>query len=86
MSAVASSKEIRILILRGTYNIVYIRISKILFYNDLYNFELAFQRRWFHLNTILELKVMLQILWLVQSLKFNPIQSNFDFQNLHFSL
>jgi hypothetical protein len=45
MSAVASSKEIRILILRGTYNIVYIRISKILFYNDLYNFELAFQRR-----------------------------------------
>jgi hypothetical protein len=30
------SKEIRVLILRGTYNIEYVLIRKIIFYNDLY--------------------------------------------------
>jgi hypothetical protein len=40
--ATAKSMEIRVLILRGTYNIEKIRIRKILFINDLYYFELAF--------------------------------------------
>jgi hypothetical protein len=44
VSLIAKSKEIRVLILRGTCNIVDVRIRKILFYNDLYYFELAFQR------------------------------------------
>jgi hypothetical protein len=44
VSAVARSKEIRILILRNTYDMTDIRIRKILFHNDLYHFELAFQR------------------------------------------
>jgi hypothetical protein len=45
VSAAARSKEIRFLILRGTYDVAEIRIRKIIFHNDLYNFELAFQRR-----------------------------------------
>jgi len=45
VSAAARSKEIRVLILRGIYDVVDIRIRKIIFHNDLYNFELAFQRR-----------------------------------------
>jgi hypothetical protein len=35
VSAAARSKEIRVLILRGTYNVAYIRIMKIIFHNDL---------------------------------------------------
>jgi len=45
VSAVARNKEIRALILRGIYDVADFRIRKILFHNDLYNFELAFQRR-----------------------------------------
>jgi hypothetical protein len=44
VSAAARSKTIRVLILRETYNIEDIRISKILFHNDLYYFELSFER------------------------------------------
>jgi hypothetical protein len=40
--ATARNKEICVLILRDTYDIADIRIMKILFHNDLYNFELAF--------------------------------------------
>jgi hypothetical protein len=42
VSAIARNKEIRILILRGIYDVADIRIRKILFHNDLYYFELAF--------------------------------------------
>jgi hypothetical protein len=45
VSAAARNKEIHVLILQGTYDIADIRIRKILFHNDLYNFELNFQRR-----------------------------------------
>jgi hypothetical protein len=45
VSAAARSKEIRVLIFQGTYDVAYIRIRKIIFHNDLYNFELAFQSR-----------------------------------------
>jgi hypothetical protein len=45
VSVAASNKEIRALILRGIYDVVDIRIRKIIFHNDLYNVELAFQRR-----------------------------------------
>jgi hypothetical protein len=62
VSAAARNKKIRVLILRGTYDIADIRIRKILFHNDLYHFELAFQSRLFHFNPILELKVMVKIL------------------------
>jgi hypothetical protein len=44
VSAAARNKEIRALILQGIYNVADIRIRNILFHNDLYNFELAFQR------------------------------------------
>jgi hypothetical protein len=44
VSAVARSKEIRVLILQETYDVANIRIRKILFHNDLYHFELSFQR------------------------------------------
>jgi hypothetical protein len=44
VSAAAKSKEIRVLILWGTYDIDDILIREIIFHNDLYNFELAFQR------------------------------------------
>jgi hypothetical protein len=40
VSAATRSKEIHVLILRGTYDVADIRIRKILFHNDLYNFEL----------------------------------------------
>jgi nucleoside phosphorylase len=40
--AAAKKKEIRVLILRGIYDIADIRIKKILFHNDLFNFELVF--------------------------------------------
>jgi hypothetical protein len=43
VSAVVRSKEIRVLILRGTYDVADIQIRKILFHNDLYHFELAFK-------------------------------------------
>jgi hypothetical protein len=43
--AAARSEELRALILRGIYDISDIRIRKILFHNDLYHFELSFQRR-----------------------------------------
>jgi hypothetical protein len=42
--AAARSKEIRVLILRGPYNIADFQSRKIIFHNDLYYFELAFQR------------------------------------------
>jgi hypothetical protein len=45
VSAAARNKEIRVFILRDTYDIADIRIKKILFHNYLYHFELAFQRR-----------------------------------------
>jgi hypothetical protein len=45
VSAVARNKKIRALILRGIYDVAYIRIGKLLFHNDLYHFELSFQRR-----------------------------------------
>jgi hypothetical protein len=45
VSAAARSKEIRVLILRGTYDVADIQITKIIFHNDLYHFELTFQRR-----------------------------------------
>jgi hypothetical protein len=45
VSAAARNKEIRALILRGIYDVVDFRITKILFHNDLLNFELSFQRR-----------------------------------------
>jgi len=45
VSAAVKNKEIRVLILRGTYDVAEIRIRKILFHNDLYHFELYFQRR-----------------------------------------
>jgi hypothetical protein len=35
VSAAARSKEIHVLILQGTYNIAYVPIRKIIFYNDL---------------------------------------------------
>jgi hypothetical protein len=35
VSAAARSKKIRVLILRGTYDVAEIRIKKILFHNDL---------------------------------------------------
>jgi hypothetical protein len=44
VSAAAMSKEIRVLIFRDTYNIANFRIRKLIFHNDLYYFELAFQR------------------------------------------
>jgi len=44
VSTAARSKEIRVLIWRGTYNIEDVKIRKILFHNDLIYFELAFQR------------------------------------------
>jgi hypothetical protein len=44
VSAAVRNKKIRVLILWGTYDVAYIRIRKIIFHNDLYNFELAFQR------------------------------------------
>jgi hypothetical protein len=43
--AAARNKKIRALILRGIYDIAHIRIKKIIFHNDLYHFELSFQRR-----------------------------------------
>jgi hypothetical protein len=45
VSAAARNKEIRTLILRSIYDVADIRIRKIIFHNDLYNFELVFQRR-----------------------------------------
>jgi hypothetical protein len=42
--AAARNNEIHALILRGIYDVVKIRIRRIL-HNDLYNFELVFQRR-----------------------------------------
>jgi hypothetical protein len=45
VSAAARNKELRALILRGIYDVSYIRIRKILFHNDLYHFELSFQHR-----------------------------------------
>jgi hypothetical protein len=45
VSAAVRNKEIHVIILRGTYSIVDIRIREIIFHIDLYNFELAFQRR-----------------------------------------
>jgi hypothetical protein len=44
VSAAARNKEIRVLILRDTYDVADLRIRKIIFHNDLYYFELAFQR------------------------------------------
>jgi len=43
VSIAARSKEIRVLILRGTYNIADVRIRKVIFHNDLSYFELDFQ-------------------------------------------
>jgi hypothetical protein len=43
VSTDARSKEIHVLILQGTYNIADVRIRIILFHNDLYYFELAFE-------------------------------------------
>jgi len=45
VSAAARTKEICALILHGIYDVADFRIRKILFHNDLYHFELAFQRR-----------------------------------------
>jgi hypothetical protein len=45
VSAAARNKEIRALILWGIYDIAEIGIRKIIFHNNLYNFELSFQRR-----------------------------------------
>jgi len=45
VSAAARNKELRTLILRGIYEVPYIRIRNIIFDNDLYNFELSFKRR-----------------------------------------
>jgi hypothetical protein len=45
VSAAARNKEICALILHGIYDVADFRIRKILFHNDLYHFELAFQRR-----------------------------------------
>jgi hypothetical protein len=44
VSAAARNKKIRALKLRGIYDVAYFWIRKILFHNDLYHFELAFQR------------------------------------------
>jgi hypothetical protein len=43
--AAVRNNEIRALILRGIYDVANIRIRRILFHNDLYNFESVFQRR-----------------------------------------
>jgi hypothetical protein len=43
--AVDRNNKIRVLILRGIYDIVDIRIGKIIFHNYLYYFELSFQCR-----------------------------------------
>jgi hypothetical protein len=43
VSAAARNKKIRVHILQGIYDVPDIRIRKILFHNDLYHFELAFQ-------------------------------------------
>jgi hypothetical protein len=45
VSAAVRNMEIRILILQGTYDVAKIIIRKIIFHNDLLNFELPFQRR-----------------------------------------
>jgi hypothetical protein len=44
VSVATRSKKIRFLILWGTYNIVEVQIRKIIIHNNLYYFELAFQR------------------------------------------
>jgi hypothetical protein len=45
VSVATRNKEIRAFIFRSIYDVSDIRIRKILFHNDLYNFELSFQRR-----------------------------------------
>jgi hypothetical protein len=44
VSAATTNNEIRVFILWGIYDITDIRIRKLLFHNDLYNFKLVFQR------------------------------------------
>jgi hypothetical protein len=61
-------------ILRGNFGIASVRIEKIIFHNHLYNFELAFQCRWNHLNPIFELKFMAKILRHMQNPNLNPIR------------